>query len=68
MNAPCMGCEEREIGCHAVCPAYNDYKRFREAVRKDQYNDSLADQFTMSKERGIKRKLMDKKSGRVHEK
>lgn len=25
--APCMGCEEREVGCHATCPRYIQYQK-----------------------------------------
>lgn len=36
MNAPCLGCERRELGCHGKC---NDYKQFKvdlEEAKKKQ--------------------------------
>ena len=26
MNTPCKGCERREIGCHAKCKDYAEFK------------------------------------------
>lgn len=66
-NAPCMGCRDRAVGCHGSCEKYQAYLKTREAIRKSNYQESVADQFTPSKERGLRKKLMEKKSGRVHE-
>lgn len=27
MNAPCLDCEYRQIGCHGSCPRYAEYHR-----------------------------------------
>lgn len=36
--APCMGCKRREVGCHATCEAYKDWKaraaKHKAALRK----------------------------------
>jgi len=29
MNTPCKGCERREIGCHAKCEDYANFKAER---------------------------------------
>ena len=34
MDAPCKGCEYREVACHVKCPAYRMYKRKREETTK----------------------------------
>lgn len=31
MNAPCLGCQNRVVGCHASCPAYCEYAASRTA-------------------------------------
>ena len=36
LNAPCKGCEKREVGCHATC---EDYLTYREL--KDEQNAEL---------------------------
>lgn len=34
MNAPCLGCEFRQVGCHGSCPQYAEYhKQCSEASR-----------------------------------
>lgn len=30
--APCKGCAERAVGCHAACPRYVAYRQRREAL------------------------------------
>ena len=44
MDAPCKGCEYREVACHVKCPAYRMYKRKRETMQKNtiKQNDVLA--------------------------
>ena len=27
MNAPCLNCPKRSMGCHDKCPDYREYKR-----------------------------------------
>lgn len=44
MDAPCKGCEYREVACHVKCPAYRMYKRKRETIQENtiKQNDVLA--------------------------
>lgn len=39
-KAPCKGCEDREIGCHAWCKKYQEYRQEMDAynllVRKNK--------------------------------
>lgn len=44
LNAPCKGCEYREVACHVKCPAYRMYKRKRETMQDNaiKQNDVLA--------------------------
>lgn len=32
-TAPCKGCEDRFIGCHAVCGHYKAWKKKHDALR-----------------------------------
>lgn len=39
MNAPCKGCEAREVGCHSKCVLYQAYRlELDERKPKDQGN------------------------------
>lgn len=31
MTAPCKGCEDRKVGCHATCEKYKAYRAVKEA-------------------------------------
>lgn len=44
MNAPCKGCEYREVACHVRCPLYRMYKQKRETMQENaiKQNDVLA--------------------------
>ena len=35
LKAPCKGCTQREIGCHANCEKYLDYKKKNSKVLSD---------------------------------
>lgn len=36
MNAPCKGCKERAVGCHANCEKYKVYRK-----KKDEINEKI---------------------------
>lgn len=36
MISPCMGCERREIGCHAKCTDYAEFHEGRVKAIKDR--------------------------------
>jgi len=36
--APCKGCEEREVGCHARCAAYTEWKTEHDRRKKEEYD------------------------------
>lgn len=33
-NAPCYGCEDRHVGCHADCAKYIEYRNDSDAYRE----------------------------------
>ena len=43
MNAPCMKCQKREVGCHAICDAYIRFqikvKRIRQ--KREESNNTF---------------------------
>lgn len=49
MKSPCMICEKREIGCHAVCEDYAAYRaalnELNDAIRKARKAQIDADSF-----------------------
>lgn len=43
INAPCLDCTERHLGCHGTCKGYKDYQeekrkesRFMKGIREGQ--------------------------------
>lgn len=32
----CIGCEYREIGCHANCKPYKEYKKIMDKIRENR--------------------------------
>lgn len=56
-TAPCMGCMDRRLGCHAECWRYIDWANERQTVRKKQREEQQLNQaLNEVKERTIKRK------------
>ena len=33
MNAPCMNCSDREIGCHSHCDRYSEYRTVCDKIK-----------------------------------
>ena len=40
-DAPCRGCESREVGCHAACEAYKAYANGRKQALENRYTACL---------------------------
>ncbi len=36
-EAPCLGCEERYIGCHSVCEKYQEFTHLLELWREEKH-------------------------------
>lgn len=41
MNAPCKGCQDRQVGCHSTCEKYLAYQAEREAIREKNRLDHI---------------------------
>ena len=39
MIAPCMGCKDRDGGCHDRCSLYAEFKKSREKIRESRMAD-----------------------------
>lgn len=37
-NAPCAGCVQRTVGCHATCGMYKEFKERRDAICEERHN------------------------------
>ena len=57
MNAPCKGCEYREVACHVKCPAYRMFKRKREETLKCEYVKNDITSYVESNFNRIRRKI-----------
>ena len=59
VKAPCKGCQDRYLGCHADCPKYKEFKAESDAVRdartqrQEAYNDLYS--YKEEKTRRLKR-------------
>ena len=55
INAPCLGCEERELGCHAHCQSYIDWTKLREEIKAvDRREKDVARALNAIKEEGLR--------------
>lgn len=41
MNAPCMNCSDRFIGCHSSCDKYSKYKTRSEEIQNNRKKELL---------------------------
>lgn len=60
MNAPCMNCPDRSLGCHGRCEKYQAFRSIREkeyAIRHEEYVNSIP---SADLERKMRRKLLQK--------
>lgn len=58
MRSPCMGCAEREIGCHGRCERYGQFRRARvEALEVRKKEADVVDYVVI---------MEDKTAGRKH--
>lgn len=52
MNAPCVDCQTRYVGCHANCDRYKAWKAEQmtdaERVRKDKRRNSMLNAYTVT--------------------
>jgi len=39
-ECPCRDCTKREIGCHAKCPSYGDWKACNDELRYQRHKAS----------------------------
>lgn len=61
-KSPCLGCESRELGCHAYCEDYQDFRTANETTnnlirkKKEQESKYLIEptEFRLSKKRKFK--------------
>lgn len=35
-KAPCMNCEDRQLGCHSICQKYKDWKENLEKMKRGE--------------------------------
>lgn len=65
--SPCMGCEERKVGCHATCEKYADFCELRdiekEARMRKSSRENSADSARVDAIRNWKKLIHGRKSG-----
>lgn len=64
MKVPCHDCADRVVGCHSECERYKEYAEECHKRREERHLDAIARMNSPGRERGIRKKLMDKKANR----
>ena len=59
MDAPCKNCEERQVGCHSVCPYYKAFVETNEIVKKRVH--AAKDDYRFGVERAVRLKARRKR-------
>ena len=54
IDAPCKGCEKRNVGCHDTCAGYKVYKEFVRRYRHEAFIDSIPKRYSKQKDSTIK--------------
>lgn len=54
MNAPCLKCEHRQLGCHSICPGYLEFVSVKSSERdrrakENDINDYVKNQVNLNK-------------------
>lgn len=57
MNAPCRGCPDREVGCHAGCELYKAYRAERDRMNEEKRVMSGIEWQNPAKARAARKKL-----------
>lgn len=63
LNAPCKGCEFREIACHVTCPMYRMYKKNKEKEMKCNVMRNNTNAYIVSNAKKIRHKMRKAKYG-----
>lgn len=41
MNGPCLGCQDRVLGCHSKCERYLEYRRKKDEIAERREADKI---------------------------
>ena len=41
-KAPCLGCKDRQLGCHSKCGKYQRFVELNEKVKKERQKEVIA--------------------------
>lgn len=44
-DGPCLGCEDRIVGCHSTCPRYKEWNRKHHEQKDIEYNNRAREKF-----------------------
>ena len=65
--SPCMGCEERKVGCHSACEKYADFCELRDIEKemrmRKSSRENCADSARVDAIRNWKKLIHGRKSG-----
>lgn len=64
MKAPCKGCGDRKIGCHARCEKYLEFRKEREAIAETNRKEKLKYAISMKCEAWLVSEIKRKQRGR----
>lgn len=54
---PCKGCEKREAGCHAVCEAYQTYRKAKDKLNAELKAKAMHEQEQNDIEKSRKKRI-----------
>lgn len=56
MTAPCKDCARREVGCHAKCKEYLEYRNYNERMSEQRHTMAVCTRLTYTHMNKIKNK------------
>lgn len=68
MMSPCKDCQDRYIGCHAVCKLYREYVKEMEDIRKRRRRKNMERDTIESNVGRMRRNRSSKKIFKSHKK
>ena len=66
VHPPCKGCEARQVGCHADCEKYIDFRREADQYIKNKQHDKDTAQLSASFQSRAVEYERCKRRGRLH--
>lgn len=66
IQAPCKGCEERQVGCHTDCARYTEFRKKADKYKRDKQKAMARNASTQGCLRTLHDANRAKREGRLH--